>query len=184
MFSSVIALVLLPLVWGAPDPTKVCAPDVFQFFSYNIETDGSAQIAIDFKQKLLTSASPNQTVVQDFVKLKSYTFDASGNCQSANILPEQFYPQCLPARSTYIGEVFIGFGPNRVPAEAWETPYFGGTLRAAVSHQPGEPRYAVLVKFVNAQGIPFTNFCSNPTLNITVPNAFKIPDPCPPATIG
>ncbi|CAL1544630.1 unnamed protein product [Lymnaea stagnalis] len=184
MFSSVIALALLPLVWGAPDPTKVCAPDVFQFFSYNIETDGTAEVAIDFKQKLLTSASPNLTVVQDFDKLKSYTVDATGNCQSANLLPEQIYPQCLPATATYIGEIYIGFGPNRVPAEAWQTPYNGGIVRVAFSKQPGEPSYAILSKYTDAQGVSVTTFSSNPSQNITLPNAFKIPDPCPPATVG
>ncbi|CAL1544628.1 unnamed protein product [Lymnaea stagnalis] len=184
MFSSVLALALLPLVWGAADPTKVCLPDVFQVLEYNIETGERVQIAVDFKQNLLTSVSPNVTIVDDYEKLRTYTIDATGNCQYVSLSPEEVYPQCLPATSTYVGELFIGSGPSRVPAEAWDIPFKGVTMRVAYSNQPGEPRYPFMARLVDDQGLAHSSLYFDQSQNITVPNPFKIPDPCPPATVG
>lgn len=48
--------------------------------------------------------------------------------------------------------IYIGFGPERVPAEAWFlSSYNGGTLKLAFSKQPNQPSYPVLSKFVDSK---------------------------------
>ncbi|XP_059142627.1 uncharacterized protein LOC131930233 [Physella acuta] len=184
MLASVLALAFLPLVLSQADPTKVCMPDTIEFITVDLVTDQIAVVSIDFTKKLLSSVSPNRTVVDDIANSKSYVIDATGNCQSYDAPLSALYPQCLPATAQLEDNIYIGFGPERLQAEAWFiNPYSGGTLRLAFSKQPNQPSYPVLSKFVDSNGDVFTTFYVNPNTTISNPDSFKIPDPCPPSVI-
>ncbi|CAL1544624.1 unnamed protein product [Lymnaea stagnalis] len=184
MLLVLLTAVILPFVVCDPDSSKVCLPDKIQFNTYSIETDVNAVVAIDYTRKLLGTRSTNNSVVDDLATGKSYVTDASGSCQQYLLPLDKLYPQCLPAGASFGGDIYIGFGPNRVPAEAWESPYNGGILRMAFSNQPGQPRYPILAKFIDGKGDRFTTFYFNPNETISAANIFDIPDPCPPATFG
>ncbi|CAL1544626.1 unnamed protein product [Lymnaea stagnalis] len=185
MLHYIFVVALLSMALGAPDPTKVCSPDQTQMSSFNIQTSVTMEIINDFKQKMRLTTSPTGSRIEDMDKLKHYIFDSNGNCRSDSLPPSAFSPQCLPDNSVYIGETFVGFGPNRLPVEIWETPASdGGTVKMFLGNQPGQPSEAILDSFIRDGVAIFSNFYFNQSVTITSPDPFKIPDPCPPTSHG
>ncbi|CAL1544631.1 unnamed protein product [Lymnaea stagnalis] len=182
MFLVTIAIALLPFVVCETDPTKVCLPDTIQFNVLNLATEEIGVWAIDFNKQLYGQIFPNQSFVHDLKAAKAYNTDASGNCRSSILPPEGVHPQCFRSVSKRMGEGYIGLGPNRIPFEAWEFPYSRGVAKLTYTNQPDEPRGPAVVKFIDEKGVITYTFFFNPSLNITSPTIFNIPDPCPPET--
>ncbi|CAL1544625.1 unnamed protein product [Lymnaea stagnalis] len=183
MLAFLAITVLLPFLAScAKDPTTVCLPDKLQFATFNLNTDVAGVGVIDFTKKIMAMSNPNSTIVQDLAARKIYFKDGKGNCRSIPMPADDVLPQCLPANAVYLGDAAWGFGPNALTEEAWEIPFNGGIMRLLLTNQPGQPRYVMLSKTIDAQGHAETSIYLNPTETITQTNLLTIPDPCPPPT--
>lgn len=177
-----IVVALLPFVVGETDPTKVCLPKTIQYNLLNLGTEEVGVWAIDFNKQLLGQIFPNQSMVHDLKTATAYITDADGNCRSSPIPPEGVHPTCFRAVSKRLGEGYVGFAPNSLPFEFWEFPYNRGFAKVTYTNQANGPRGPMVVKFTDEKGEITHSLFFNPSENITTPNIFNIPDPCPPET--
>ncbi|CAL1526436.1 unnamed protein product [Lymnaea stagnalis] len=183
-------LVVLISLWvtavvSVPDPTKICMPDTIQFNSINVTSEIFSIVAFDFPRKLFGSITGNTSVVEDLSTLKQYATDATGKCVSSPLGPTQIFrigQQCLPASAVFLGDIYIGFGTNRIHAVGFELSLGGTTIRYALSDQENQPSYPILVGYRTDKTFT-TTFQSEPSLVITQTDIFTIPDPCPPASV-
>ncbi|KAK0050634.1 hypothetical protein Bpfe_019971 [Biomphalaria pfeifferi] len=182
MLPLALIAVLLSCTYGQTaiekDPTKVCFPDTLQFVTFNLNTDEGGIEAVDFKRNLLGSVTPSRTLVQDYNARKTYLLSADGNCQVFDIPEDTIFTKCLPARAVFVGEANWGFGPNLLPEDGWQFSYNGGELRVLVTKQPGQPRYIMMSKFVEANGNYTVTMYLNPSVTITQANIFDVPKQC------
>ncbi|XP_055866458.1 uncharacterized protein LOC106075324 [Biomphalaria glabrata] len=188
MIVTLLFVVLLPLALAAEDPTTVCSPDQVSFYGYNIQTDVTSYVTIDYKQNLMGVVTGNLTTVNDIANGKSYVIDDKGSCQSSDLTPKNPYPQCLSANAVSFGNIYVGFGTNQLNATLWQFPYsigaVNGVVKAAFPNEPNSITFPFLSRFVDDKGVLLSaSFYVDVTANITQPALLKIPDPCPPKVI-
>nr|KAI8747332.1 hypothetical protein BgiMline_019050 [Biomphalaria glabrata] len=180
---SKIFVMFVPLVFAVTDPTTICLPDQVSFYSYDIQTDVISFVTLDYKQKLMAAVTGNTSVVNDLANGKSYATDATGSCQSSDLVPRDPYPQCLPANAVPIGNIYIGFGSNTLNATGWTFPYNNGVVKIGFTNDPNAPNVPIISRFVDEKGVLYSSFTADAVANLTQPERLKVPSPCPPKVI-
>jgi hypothetical protein len=185
MMFLVLASALLVTVYGqAPDPTKVCLPDVLQLNLASLTQNASAVVAYDFPKNVF-AIRYNQgihAVVNGADGTIARINQTDSSCVRVTS-PSSFkdlYSQCLPARARLVTPpgTFFGLSPERLDIQGWSYDVESvGTVSVGVT--TGSPSVPVIRNIISSVGRSDIQLLVNAKTTIDDATIFDVPDDCP-----
>ncbi|BFZ01460.1 hypothetical protein BsWGS_04499 [Bradybaena similaris] len=182
-----VSLAVACVLGAAPDPTKVCLPEVLEADVYSATTDDYGKLAIDFKKGLLAVVylKAEIKVVINLTNFEGNSINITDrSCKQilagANIA--NVVTRCLPASAKLLtnGSSTIGVPPNSVSIEGWEIDIGIGVTRVALT--TGNNAIPIIREY-RSGSTKDVAFYSNQRLSIADERIFDVPDDCEPLSV-
>ena len=186
MMFLVLASALLVTVYGqAPDPTKVCLPDVLQLNLASLTQNATAVVAYDFPNKVFAirysqglHAVVNST--DGTIARMNHTDSSCTRVPSPSSF-KVFYSQCLPASAKLVSPAgtYFGLSPDSLDIQGWsyDVESFGTVLVGVTTGSPAVPVVRQITSSV--AGRSDIQLLVNAKTTVDDATIFDVPDDCP-----